>query len=148
MSWTSCILHYETQSHLNPLGKCWCFCFGGNLIPPLKSHWRLLDWDGVNLPAFLGFGQRNHDLSRFQRSSQAETQISDEQLEVGQHSLKLWIPCGVMDSKKICYALLYFELLIYIHPYLAPAPCHSSDSIHLSVLPFSFRKEICMNRKL
>lgn len=123
------------------------FLFWGNFIPPLNSHGRLLGWDWVNFPASQGFRQWSW-LSKFpKKPSGRDTDI--------RWAIGSWPAClGKVEStvydgfQQARYAVAVFWNINLFPRLFTPNSCYSSDSIHLSPLPFSFRRDICMNTKL
>lgn len=139
---------WDSQSHLNPLGKCWCFCVEGNLIILLKSHWRLLVgmglichhfWiSGRVIMTFLGSGEALRKKYKYQISN---WKLASILWNCGDHGV-WWTPT------RSAIPWLYFDLLIYTDPYLAPAPMlfkWFNPSVRSA---FSFRKEIYVNGRL
>lgn len=101
-------LHPEYLEHyilkylipLKSLNQMLRFC---DFIPLLKSHWRLLGWDRVNLLTLLGFWEWLWP-PKFSENPQAKTQTSHEWLEVGQHLWNGWVH-GIQWFHKVCYAV-------------------------------------------
>ena len=112
------ITFWGSQSHLNPLGKCWCSVILYHLSSVIEGS-----WVGIGL-IYQHFWLQTEWLwpsNVPEKISGRDTDIRWA-IESWPASLKRLSPWNMMGSAKSAMLWLYFELLIYFHPYLALYP--------------------------